>query len=89
MDAKSKEQIYDEQINPLMTRIIEICRENNIPLLAAFQLATSEEDKDGEFLCTTAHLEENSETLSSAREILLGRKSIGGAALAISVISSN
>lgn len=31
------ETIYDEQINPLMTKIIEICQANDIPMFASFK----------------------------------------------------
>jgi hypothetical protein len=30
------EAVYDEQIAPLMARIIEVCQANNIPMLASF-----------------------------------------------------
>ena len=46
----SKEEIYDEQINPLMAQIIEICKDNKIAFLANFRL---EED----LVCTSAVLE--------------------------------
>lgn len=48
----NKEQIYDAQINPLMAQIIEICKANNIAMLATFALPTPE-DAD---LCCTSHL---------------------------------
>ena len=49
----TKELIYDEQISPLMSQIIAICREHKIANLCAFSL----EDEDGEKLsCTTAML---------------------------------
>lgn len=44
-----REQIYDEQINPLMAQIIALCKEHNIPFLASFQL-TSEDDP---LMCTS------------------------------------
>lgn len=36
---KNKEQIYDEQIAPLMAKIIEICKAEQIPMFAEFQYA--------------------------------------------------
>lgn len=42
----SKEQIYDEQIAPLMTQIIEVCRAHKIKAHASFEL-------DGNMMCTT------------------------------------
>ena len=45
----SKETVYDEQINPLMAKILAICREHKIAMLADFSL--------GEDLhCTSAML---------------------------------
>lgn len=44
---KDNEQIYDEQISPLMTKIIQVCKDNNIPMFATFAY------KD-EKLCTTS-----------------------------------
>lgn len=52
----TKEQIYDEQINPLMAQIIKICDENNIPFVFSAQLTTDEEDEDGAMLCTSCNL---------------------------------
>ena len=44
-----KEQIYDDQISPLVTRIITICKEHKIALIADFSL-------DDALHCTTALL---------------------------------
>jgi len=33
----NKENIYDEQIAPLMKQIIEICKKEEIPMIADFQ----------------------------------------------------
>ena len=47
-----KEKVYDEKINPLMEQIIDICKENDLQMLASFAL--KERDKSGEDLkCTT------------------------------------
>lgn len=48
----NKEQIYDSQINPLMAQIIEICKANQIAMLATFDIP-NEEDAD---LACTSHL---------------------------------
>ncbi|RQZ50901.1 hypothetical protein [Burkholderia sp. Bp9099] len=53
MTAVTKEQIYDEQISPLMTQIIAICKEHKIPVLASF-FAPGEDDP--ELAVTTALL---------------------------------
>ena len=42
-----KENIYDEQISLLLLQIWDICRENNIPMFADFQLSD-------DLFCTTA-----------------------------------
>ena len=46
------EAVYDQEISPLMTRLIEICKVNNIPMLASFLYARAEDGED--FFCTTA-----------------------------------
>jgi len=46
----TKENVYDEQISPLVHQIINICKEHNIALLLSAQL----QDEDDETLyCTT------------------------------------
>ena len=52
----SKESVYDEQINPLMAKIIEICREHKIAMLCDFALG-----KD--LRCTSAQLQDEFEPL--------------------------
>lgn len=42
----TKENVYDEQINPLVHQIIGICKEHNIALLLSAQL----QDEDDETL---------------------------------------
>jgi hypothetical protein len=49
----NKEQIYDEQISPLMAQIIAICQANKIAFLASFSIP-NEEDPD--LRCTSAML---------------------------------
>ncbi|MCA8048054.1 hypothetical protein [Burkholderia arboris] len=53
MTTATKEQIYDEQISPLMTQIIAICKEHKIPILASF---FTPGDDDPELAVTTALL---------------------------------
>jgi hypothetical protein len=43
---ENKEIIYDEKIAPLMAQIIEICKQNEIPMFADFQYSDSD-------FCTT------------------------------------
>lgn len=55
---KDKEQVYDEQVAPLMTEIIRICEEHKIAMLADFFIPTPE---DPELRCTTALLKDEHE----------------------------
>lgn len=53
-----KENIYDEHISPLMTKIIEICKEHKIANVCSFDLGPDDDDEDGAHLaCTTVMLE--------------------------------
>lgn len=47
----NEEAVYDEQIAPLMTQIIAICKEHRIPLVAQFVYANDAEA--GPLMCTT------------------------------------
>ena len=42
-----KEQVYDQRIHPIMTELIRICEEEDIPMFATFQYAD-------ESFCTSA-----------------------------------
>jgi aspartate/methionine/tyrosine aminotransferase len=46
-----KEHVYDTQIAPLMQKIIEICKEEQIPMVCDFQYADT--DEDGASFCTS------------------------------------
>lgn len=52
----NKEQIHDEQISPLVNKIIEICQANGIAMICSFHIPNEDDD---ELLCTTALLDEN------------------------------
>lgn len=52
----NKEQIYDAEINPLMAKIIEICKAHGIAMLATFATPTEEE---ADLCCTTILGDEN------------------------------
>lgn len=43
----SREQVYDEKIEPLMKQIIAICEEHEIPIVAQFQYDDSDETGPG------------------------------------------
>ena len=47
-----KETVYDEQIDPLMKRIIALCKEHQIQMVASFALDQSQED-DSQVMCST------------------------------------
>lgn len=62
-DEMKKEEIYDEQINPLMAQVIEICRAHKIPVLANFVLGE-------DLCCTTALLADDYEPSAQQLEAL-------------------
>lgn len=45
------ENVYDEQISPLMQQIIAICQEHSMPMIASFAFENCEERNVG--CCTT------------------------------------
>ena len=49
----NKEQIYDNEIAPLMSQITAICEEHKIAMLASFAIST---DDDPGLTCTTTCL---------------------------------
>src|SRR5450432_4241349 len=51
----NKEQIYDEQISPLMTQIIKICQDHEIDFIANFELGPVDEGRDPEEQATSCH----------------------------------
>ena len=55
----NKEEIYDDQISPLMQQIIGICRSNGIAMIASFNISHDGEGPNGEDcsrLTCTSHL---------------------------------
>lgn len=52
----TKEEIYDEQISPLMTQITAICKEHKVAHLCAFSL-----DLEEELCCITGNISEDYE----------------------------
>lgn len=53
----NKEQVYDDQISPLMQQIIGICKEQGIAMVASFDIAHDGEGPNGEdcssLVCST------------------------------------
>ena len=58
-----KEAIYDEQISPLMSKILEICKAHKIAMLSEFCLGWEEDEEDDEnqLCCTSALLKDEHE----------------------------
>ena len=44
MTTPNKEQVYDDQISPLMSQIIAICQKHGIAMIASFAIPTPEDD---------------------------------------------
>lgn len=65
----NKEQIYDEQIYPLMDQIIKIVKDNDIQMIFSCYLKAEEE---GNLHCTTylKSTEENSNFLDAAAKVI-------------------
>lgn len=59
----TKEEIYDEQISPLITRVIRICKENKIANVMSFSL-----DLEEGLCCTTCMTEDDFEPPEKFRE---------------------
>lgn len=57
----TKEAVYDEQIYPLMERVIEICKANKIPLIFDVALGFEREDDDSQLKCTSVLLPDDFE----------------------------
>ena len=49
-DTRNKEEVYDQEIAPLVTQIIDICRARGIAMLASFAIPTP---ADPHLCCTT------------------------------------
>jgi hypothetical protein len=48
------EEVYDEEIFPLMAKIIEVCKRHEMPFVASFQYATGGDEEYGH--CSSALL---------------------------------
>lgn len=66
-DSYDLEKVYDEQIAPLMTKIIAVCNEHKMPIFATFQYAATEDD---EFVCTTNSLHADTRRLGNIANLL-------------------
>lgn len=43
---KDLEQVYDDEISPLMSQIIAICKKHEMPMFATFQYKDNEDEQD-------------------------------------------
>lgn len=64
-EQRTKEQIYDAEISPLMASIIKICKEHKIANVCSFSL-----DRDEGLVCTTAMTEDEFDPPDTFREIV-------------------
>lgn len=66
----TKEEIYDEQINPLMAKIIDICKDHKIALVASFDIGGNQyEEETGErLLCSTVLTTDEYEPANALRD---------------------
>lgn len=73
----NKEQVYDDQISPLMAQIIEICRANKIAFLASFSIPN---DEDTDLCCSSYMLDDDFEPpesfLRAKRELRPGARPV-------------
>jgi len=90
----NKEEIYDEQISPLMQQIIAITREHGIAMIASFDIAHDGEGPNGEdcstLTCTT-HLPNGEENHNerftrSAQIIRQGQRSQNGPSMPLTTV---
>ena len=68
-----KEQIYDEQIAPLMTKIIGICQANDVQMLSSYYLKEKMGDEE-EMFCVTCLLprkKDRNKKLDDASSLIL------------------
>jgi hypothetical protein len=72
MSVPDNEKVYDEQIAPLMERIIAVCEEHGLPMIAEFEYAE-------EHNCLTAIIPENASNRMRNLAYIhsFGHKSIG------------
>lgn len=50
-DTRNKEEVYDSEIFPLMSQILEVCKTHKIAMVASFQIPT---EADPNLRCTSA-----------------------------------
>ena len=56
--SRTKEDVYDELVSPLVVQLIKLSKEHDIPMLLQFQI--NDDRPEGEaFFCTTANIPED------------------------------
>ena len=51
LSERTKEEVYDNDINPLMSQILDICKQHRIAMVSSFSLGKEEDGSD--FLCSS------------------------------------
>lgn len=70
-----KEAFYDENISPLVTKIIELCKEAKINMLMDFSLGYDEEE-DSTLFCTTIMPDLDKEDKDGVERMMRGHKAL-------------
>lgn len=55
MSARTKEQVYDDEIAPLMAQIIAVCNDHKIAVVAQFHVPNAD---DAGLVCSTVLLQD-------------------------------
>jgi hypothetical protein len=73
------EKLYDEQVSPLMAKILDICKQNNLPIVVLVQLQSDGED---EFLFSSSAVipDEDRPISNELNRVWAIQSGIGGAA---------
>ena len=80
-NTPNKEQVYDEQIHPLIGQILTICQAHGIACIASFAIPTEEEP---DLVCTSMLTDENDESGPGHQRALSALKG-GNAMLALTI----
>ncbi|HNW35281.1 MAG TPA: hypothetical protein PKM25_10145 [Candidatus Ozemobacteraceae bacterium] len=76
----NKEQIYDTEIAPLITKIFELCKKHGIAMVADFAIPTTENPYLG---CFTSLPDENGKRNDFHIQIMVLKANVAFAAMAI------
>jgi len=73
------EKVYDEEIFPLMEKIVRVCKDNHLPMFASFLYRSDPEgidDGEDRYCTTSLHYDDHrqSEELAKAQAILTARQ---------------